>query len=114
MGPSPYFIGNPGEIKDNRGSDKIPRRQSVAEDCSTLRHCTHYTVQYSAVQSSVRGEESGGRRRELGLAVSGIPYLIASTETRRHGPASSSSRDGDKDDRARDRGQCPNTPDNQT
>ena len=100
MGPSPYFIGNPGEIKDNRGSDKIPRRQSVAEDCSTLRHCTHYTVQYSTVQSSVRGEESGGRRRELGLAVSGIPYLIA----QRHGDTGPPRHpDGDKDDRASDR-----------
>ena len=62
MGPSPYFIGNPGEIKDNRGSDKIPRRQSVAEDCSTLRHCTHYTVQYSTEQCPGRGE----RRAEEG------------------------------------------------
>ena len=62
MGPGPYFIGNPGEIKDNRGSDKIPGRRSGAEDCSS--QCNVYsgggcTVQYSTVQSGARRAEGG-------------------------------------------------------
>ena len=79
MGPGPYFIGNPGEIKDNRGSDKIPGRQSGSWG---LQQCNVYsgggcTVQYSTEQCPGRGERS----RELWQAVSGIPYLIA----QRHG-----------------------------
>ena len=81
MGPGPYFIGNPGEIKDNRGSDKIPGRQSGSWG---LQQCNVYsgggcTVQYRAVSGARRAEQ--GRSRELWLAVSGIPYLIA----QRHG-----------------------------
>ena len=82
MGPGPYFIGNPGEIKDNRGSDKIPGRQSGSWG---LQQCNVYsgggcTVQYSTVSGARRAEQ--GLVRELWLAVSGIPYLIAQGEDR--------------------------------
>ena len=83
MGPGPYFIGNPGEIKDNRGSDKIPGRQSGSWG---LQQCNVYsgggcTVQYSTVQY---GAVSGARRAEQG-ALAGIEWhsLSDSTETRR-------------------------------
>ena len=43
------------------------------------------TVQYSTVQSSVRGEESGAGAEQGALAGSEWHSLSDSTETRRHG-----------------------------
>ena len=86
MGPGPYFIGNPGEIKDNRGSDKIPGRRSGAEELRTAASvmCTVAgAVQYSTVQS--------GARRAEGGAGSGCEWHSLSDSTHRdtrgtHGP----------------------------
>ena len=69
---------------------RFPGGSRGAEDCSSVMCTVAEGVQYRAVQSSVRGEESGAGAEQGALAGSEWHSLSDSTETRRHGAASSS------------------------
>ena len=77
MGAGPCFIGNPGEIKDNLGSDKIPGRQpGEPGGLQQPVYCVQWrrlysTVQYSTVQYMCTVLRVRGGRAEGGAGAEG-------------------------------------------